>query len=492
MRGILDVFSPEILELITREYQKCDPEHFRNLRLVSKVVNELVEPLVFSTVTFYFMKEEEPNHIPELLKYIISGASPFVRWAKELHIRDMVPTAADGWLEHDPWLGEEREMMLASQKEDLVPAIKSLIRVQHVKFTVNEGESFKDPLCAVAELPGLRDLELTFSYSFDFVNTQVPLARFSKLRSLSLRRLVPTPGIVEGLKHLIASSPSLSQLTIICFSAKPDDEQDGVNQHYLDLCSLLEATGPPAASLSEHTVKDIISSSVAIQALSIAGGQILAPTVVPSLRSLTALHIFNDYVQIDPLFWSALQNSQIHLRKLTVVLILQPIIDYLLSYNGLEAITISHSNCDPGIDRANEEPFVHLFFGAVLPKHSGSLRLIELDDTVERAWIITQSYLQGVLACKRLECLTLTYAFPWKDEPEWEPGRLVIPLADLFSAVSTNLPQLRALTLRQYSQLEEEEEPDLRFSLSMIQVLNIVDLNSIWMQQVEGSFVPQV
>ncbi|RXW22193.1 hypothetical protein EST38_g3653 [Candolleomyces aberdarensis] len=132
--SMLDVFSPEILDLVIREYQKCDPEHFRDLRLVSKVVNELVEPLIFSTVTFHFMKEEEPNHVPELLKYIISGASPFVRWAKELHIRDMVPTAADGWLERDTWRGEEREMMLASQKEDLVPAIRSLIRVQHVEW----------------------------------------------------------------------------------------------------------------------------------------------------------------------------------------------------------------------------------------------------------------------------------------------------------------------------------------------------------------------
>ena len=104
------------------------------MRLVSKGVNELVEPQIFSVVTFYFVKGECPNTVPELLKDIISGASPFVRWAKELRIEATLSVAVDGWMEYDPWLGEDRERMLASQKEDLVPAIKSLVRVESVEY----------------------------------------------------------------------------------------------------------------------------------------------------------------------------------------------------------------------------------------------------------------------------------------------------------------------------------------------------------------------
>ena len=99
---------------------------------MSKGFNELVEPQIFSVVTFYFVKGECPNTVPELLKDIISrsGASPFVRWAKELRIENILPVG----VEYHPWLDEERERMLASQKEDLVPAIKSLVRVESVEY----------------------------------------------------------------------------------------------------------------------------------------------------------------------------------------------------------------------------------------------------------------------------------------------------------------------------------------------------------------------
>ncbi|RXW22204.1 hypothetical protein EST38_g3654 [Candolleomyces aberdarensis] len=289
------------------------------------------------------MKEAKPNHVPELLKHIISGNSPHVHWAEELQIRDMLPTAADGWLEYNPWLGEERQMMLASQKQDLVSAIRSLIRVERVQFEVSLGESYMDPLCAIAELPRLRDLELAFWHSFDFDNAQIPLARFSELRRVKLRNLAPTPAIVKGLERLIANSPSMSQLTIICLPVDPDDEGDNVRQHWLDLSSVFEAALAPVntPSLSEQTVQNTAPPSLSIENLTVAGMQILSPTAVPYLRSLTSLSIFNNSVQIDPLFWNALKTSKVHLQKLTVYLILQPIIDYLLSYDGLEDIMIS-------------------------------------------------------------------------------------------------------------------------------------------------------
>ncbi|KAJ2934099.1 hypothetical protein H1R20_g2978, partial [Candolleomyces eurysporus] len=332
-----------ILDVLSLDCQKCDPEHFRDLRLVSKAVNEIIEPWNFSTVTFHFMKEAKPNHVPELLKHIISGTSPHVRWAEELQIRDMLPTPADGWLEYNPWRGEERRMMLASQKEDLVSAIRSLIRVERVQFEVSSGESYMDPLCAIAELPRLRDLELGFWNSFNFNDAQVPLARFSELRSVKLRNLVPTPAIVKGLERLITNSPSMSQITIICVPFDPDVEGDNDRQHWLDLSSLFEAALAPVntPSFSEQTVQNTAPLSLSIENLAVAGMQILSPTAVPYLRSLTSLTIFNNSVQIDSLFWNALKTSEVHLRRLTVYLILQPIIDYLLSYDGLQDIKIS-------------------------------------------------------------------------------------------------------------------------------------------------------
>ncbi|KAJ2934103.1 hypothetical protein H1R20_g2977, partial [Candolleomyces eurysporus] len=305
MHDILDVFSPEILELVIRECRKCDPEHFRDLRLVSKVINGLVEPLFFSTVTFRFMKRTKPSHVPELLNHIISGASPYVLWAKELRIISLVPAAADEESKEEPWRGRNRE--ISSQKEDLIPAIRSLLRVERVecvlyhlfsynmtyrvatrrsllRFTVGNGELCHSISCAIAELPLLRDLELAFLHFFEpgDTNADVPFARFSELHSITLHSIVPTPGNVDGLKRLIANSPSMRQLTIKIYPL------NGNLAPWLDHGPLLEGAVAPVAAPGKHVTGNGTPTSLAIKDLNLSEVQLL---VIGELDVLDLIHL---------------------------------------------------------------------------------------------------------------------------------------------------------------------------------------------------------
>jgi hypothetical protein len=116
-QSILDVLSPEVVELVVQEVSRnivailcivhqdlfttkskyCDPKGFPTLRLVCKALNEFVEPKVFSTATIQFEKDdsEKWKSIPEFLSSLASGTSPYVRWAKDLLVIHLVPNQYD-------------------------------------------------------------------------------------------------------------------------------------------------------------------------------------------------------------------------------------------------------------------------------------------------------------------------------------------------------------------------------------------------------------
>lgn len=106
---------------------------------------------MFSTITIQFVKDKDGRWktIPAFLSSLVSGTNPYVRWARELQLRRLVPIqfGVDYWSEYDPWQGEDRETVLASQKEWLTPAIESLVQVERVRcvslplFSVTSLES---------------------------------------------------------------------------------------------------------------------------------------------------------------------------------------------------------------------------------------------------------------------------------------------------------------------------------------------------------------
>jgi hypothetical protein len=103
------------------------------MRLLCKTVNELLEPQAFSSVTIGFT-EQNMDTILDLLRMLASATTPHARWTRHLRVHNLVPLAEDGWTVWDRLkTGPNRERLLACQNEWLIPAIKSLLRVEEVE-----------------------------------------------------------------------------------------------------------------------------------------------------------------------------------------------------------------------------------------------------------------------------------------------------------------------------------------------------------------------
>ncbi|RXW19356.1 hypothetical protein EST38_g6495 [Candolleomyces aberdarensis] len=425
-RSILDVLPLDIVELVIREGKNYDRKDFCGLRLVCKAVNELVEPEVFSTITIHFIRDdsEEWKNIPQFLLSLVSGTSPYVRWAKELQLSGLIPIqfANVYWSQYDPWQGEEREAMLACQQEWLTAAIESLVQVERVEFVANSREPYHDVFRALATLPRLRDLSITFHSYSPFED--VPFAGFSNLNSVRLTGLPMTPHILDGVKALLSKSPSITELSL-----NAPYQSGGPEVKKVEFSSMVEDVMQPNFSPS---LKKLTISAAPLK---------LSPPCAPFLRSLTSLEILNDSAHVQPSFWKALQDSGVHLQELKVAPLRQPIVDYLLSYPGLRRFTLDW----PEQDTEDVEKIVPRFFHDVLPRHRDAIQSISFKHTKLGPWTINQSYLnEGVYLCKKLKYLTLIYYFPSPNEKHTHP---VIPLANLFSEISDNLPQLEILRL---------------------------------------------
>ncbi|KAJ2913055.1 hypothetical protein MD484_g7357, partial [Candolleomyces efflorescens] len=185
--------------------------NFPELRLVCKALNELVEPKVFSTLIMQFDKDgaEKWRGIPDFLSSLASRTSPYVRWAKELQVTQLIPDRYLKGVHHiaarfDQWqtADSEREKMFASQHQLLAPAIESLAQVERVGFLVSPIQPYHIALSASAKLPRLKLLGIIFQ---TLGRADLPFDGFSNLTAISiLDSLRLTPSCVP-LLHALTS-----------------------------------------------------------------------------------------------------------------------------------------------------------------------------------------------------------------------------------------------------------------------------------------------
>lgn len=91
-----------------------------------------MEPHVFASVTIH-STERNMESILKFLPNLASGATPHVRWAKQLWLDNLVPVSEDRMLVDRLTPGPNRERLLACQNKWLVPAMRSLTRVEEVE-----------------------------------------------------------------------------------------------------------------------------------------------------------------------------------------------------------------------------------------------------------------------------------------------------------------------------------------------------------------------
>jgi hypothetical protein len=154
--------------------------------------------------------------------------------------------------------------------------------------------------------------------------------------------------------------------------------------------------------------------------------------------ALSALPLLSHFIveeavtgTVHPSFWKELSKHGIQLKTLSIYPTTTPILQYLQSYSGLVELRLPGSPYSrprgPVWDEARGK-----VFGEALAMHRATLRRLAYEHLSWRKYGITEERLRGVLECKSLETLWLTYHFPgdsreaygggWGDSDDESPG----------------------------------------------------------------------
>ncbi|KAJ2930678.1 hypothetical protein H1R20_g6414, partial [Candolleomyces eurysporus] len=361
--NVLEVLSADVFWLILDKVKNADFGSVKTLRLVSKAMNELAEPLTFASITINFVPESV-SYIEHQLSTLASGNSPATRWTKRLTILNLVPVKLTAMSQYDRLQGEARETMLACQKKFLIPAIQALRNVQFASFPVHE----RGPV------------------SFKSRKNVPPLEAFANLRGLELTSLPVSASTVDSIGRMIARCPALEELSL---------SNDYNQQHIQNLDTIFNGSMRSPSFVPSLTKLTVMNSSFNISASS-----------VPYLRSLVHFDVQVKSGNIDASFWRTLALNGIQIRYFAVYPLDAAAIRYLASYQGLNEFHIRGRGGHEARDCPDE------VFHTVLPRHQQSLRKLSFGSLNFQSWSITENYLECVLKCTALQGLTLLYHYP--------------------------------------------------------------------------------
>ncbi|KAF5318390.1 hypothetical protein D9611_013927 [Ephemerocybe angulata] len=427
---ILDVFPLELLEHIV----KTDPSigNLRQLRLVSKAMKDIVDPLAFSSTTISFSDIEE--NLRTQLESMASGTSPNSLWTTRLFIQDLVQL--DG-PESDESV-DNYNAVLALQKSKLIPAIAALKEVKCVHFNLSTREPYVEVIAALARLSKLRTLRVSVS---EFKGQKV--AAFSRISNLEEIQLDSkwSSGFQKAARRLIlASLPTLKKLYLEQFP-----QSNAMELRKLILPENFAESSPPSP----------LTSLCLFGPNEIAVDQSCARL----LRNLTHLDIRNLNVIVahqfdsNASFWDALSSSNTHLHSLLAYPLTPSLIRYLLSYAGLSSLRIEsdHEVIEYIYQPEGVANLAQTLFASVLPRHCATLKRLSLVGLNYRFWALTEATLNEVVSCHALERLDVIYHFPreMQDNLLFASETPFIDMSRLLSRLlnGENLPHLHTIAL---------------------------------------------
>ncbi|KAF5318383.1 hypothetical protein D9611_013928 [Ephemerocybe angulata] len=457
-RSIFDILPLELLELIVK--RNLWIRTLRELRLVSRAMKDLVDPLTFSSTTLSF----EYVITPEQLRYIASGTSPNTRWTKRLHIEDLLPIEGPEYLDEIDTFGPGR---LAAQKAALVPAIRALKEVTQVEFDLNGDGPYINVVTALAGLPKLRILRMNGG---EFRRQKVAaFSRISNLEDLHINSVEWSSGTRKAARRMIAASlPTLRELHLEQFR----------QNNLVELSKILPAESsaeslPPALPLTKFCLygeRFIADSSCAHY-----------------FRNLTHLEMCNvgkAIAEKNAPFWDALAESNVRLHSLLAYPLTSSLTRYLTSYAGLFSLRVEGQaeSVEYYHRTEGEVSLAQSFVRSAIPHHRATLQRLSFVTLDYRAWALTEDTLNCIATCKKLERVDLIYHFPreMQDDLSYAFGTPFIDMSHLLSRLldGLNLPNLHTVIL------SPAREPDKAFGTCVRSFDDIIPFLAAWQRLV--------
>jgi hypothetical protein len=109
-----------------------------------------------------------------------------------------------------------------------------------------------------------------------------------------------------------------------------------------------------------------------------------------------------DMLSIPSEIWRVLSHERILLREITVAKVNGALLDYLASYSGVEKLMLSKTGKNTSVSNTLADKFCT----SVLPKHTDSIRILQLPSTFEGTkWCYDAHVYSALLQCKQLTYL---------------------------------------------------------------------------------------
>ncbi|PPQ74701.1 hypothetical protein CVT24_003793 [Panaeolus cyanescens] len=392
--------------------------YYSILRQLSRYMNQLLLPVVFSQITLDFHVCHQISYDSQLAA-IVSPNSPVARYARTLRILCLSPLQdrdeKDG---RGAFMGEEWEKINKSIRisakalsliveKNLGAMLSALKNIQNIVYHIHSNDPIQQMVGHIARMPRLNNLTIVLK---DKIPAGIPqsFVNITGLHSLTLQSSARNRDISPAsFSRLICQNPSLKSLVIRGFAAEAN------------LDALFAYTPQNARTLQiSHFDVDAVGLSA-------------SQNTLQNFRLLTSLDLTRLQKELDaPEFWQGLTTQA---TKLGIRTLRSYHVDYLLSYRGLKELCIEEVGGDLNPSR---------IFTDILPLHQGTLRKLTLGSYSSRAIFVTQEVIEELRRCQYLRNLSLVYNAQdiiIKDNN--------IPLLRDTIELARALPQLQSLSL---------------------------------------------
>ncbi|TFK73786.1 hypothetical protein BDN72DRAFT_834412 [Pluteus cervinus] len=398
---------PELIAELAKELSVGD---LRALRLVSRSLMHVVNPIVFESVMVHAGTHELDN----VLDFFRSAAQGGLisRFSRSIKLVSIYPPSSFGHQEQQ----DEQKVHVKEVPVGYEEVIKAIIQPAVMGWTNATSihiQCRKDPLWIpktlldiALQLPGLTEISYDHYSRLPIIWPSTPRSALLTRLSLEVDWVPVNNSFMRELGQFLSRFPLLESFSISTVWVPCKDDHIIMTPapicDFSKLLAFLPTNQPP--KLQELSFKYFTP--------------ILRNQNIKCLRFLTTLHLLcvsglfvgpqalspQSLTELDA-FWGALSREGIHLRTVTTDCITTSFLQYLSSYSGLQSLELRDR---PGFFLPTAGGiFVDTFIEQALPRHAKSLHHLMIDTDDQDLWNFSSSWAAVLPRCEALHSLSL-------------------------------------------------------------------------------------
>ncbi|KAF5369370.1 hypothetical protein D9758_002565 [Tetrapyrgos nigripes] len=436
MTGLIDL-PTEILQTITHEvgtgpWNNHIPRQLIPLRTVCKLLNSIVEPLLFSKITLNTHSEALSATTIPFCKALCNRTNPASGQAiigLGIHVQKLRLTA------YSPRMQRPRSdngTISETWQELLAHTLSSLIDLRKIVWVLSRDTPdwmYAQIPLVLSELPSLSVFELNSDQSWlQSYPNPFPLDRLKNLQTLVMKAdTLPNKGfdtsILRPLSIALENSPSLQELEI--HGPQPRWSEATLSHSLRDLFGNVTTTAP--LKITKLSVQNLYMD--------------IDSAILSHLKCLTHVDVMDQpRNRKTGNFWMMLGKGNVCLEDLRVDgEIEETLLEYLQEFHsGLKTLHLFRAASTFTDAQSNE--ITGSFYGSVLPKFAGNLHQLSVNPSYEGDWCFGLHNIEVFSKCLNLEYLNVCLKLREVDDLIVSTTLLVDSFVTFTDSITTSTP----------------------------------------------------